>query len=251
MTCSEINELIHGYLDGELDLSRSLEIEHHLKGCLACSRAFIEQKSLRSAIARSALYHEAPNDLRRHLRKALRQEARSESPFWMRWGWRFVWAPLGVVALALLLAVPYVRLPSADSRLSAEIVSAHIRSLMPGHLTDIPSSDRHTVKPWFNGRLDFSPPVKDLAGQGFPLIGGRLDYVAGRPVAALVYQRRQHLINLFIWPDGSAFAPKGKSLSHQGYNLSSWSRDGITFCAVSDVSPADLDEFVQMLRAAG
>jgi mycothiol system anti-sigma-R factor len=251
MVCSEINELIHGYLDSELNLSRSLEIEKHLNGCPACSRAYAEQKSLRSAIARSSLYREAPNGLRRRIRKALRTTAGSESQFHIPRGWILLWAPLGAIAVALFLVLPIVIHPFAESRLPEEIVSAHIRSLMPGHLTDVPSSDQHTVKPWFNGRLDFSPPVKDLATEGFPLIGGRLDYVADRPVAALVYQRRKHLINLFIWPASGMGSADGKIASRQGYNLISWSQDGMSFCAVSDVSPADLGEFVRTLRAAG
>jgi anti-sigma factor RsiW len=122
---------------------------------------------------------------------------------------------------------------------------------MPGHLLDIPSSDQHTVKPWFNGRLDFSPPVKDLANRGIPLIGARLDYVSGRPVAAVVYQRRQHVINLFIWPAGGAGSPTGKTLSRQGYHMISWSQDGMSYCAVSDIGVADLDEFVLLLHAPG
>ncbi len=251
MVCSDITELIHGYLDGELDLSRSLEIEHHLKDCPACSRAYAELKSLRSAIARSALYREAPAELRRNVRSALRRAARSESPSRRHWGWRALWAPLGVTAVALLVVLMVMTRPPAEDRLSEEIVSAHIRSLMPGHLIDIPTSDQHTVKPWFNGRLDFSPPVKDLANRGFPLIGGRLDYVSGRPVAAVVYQRRKHVINLFIWPSDSAETPTAKTLSRQGYHVILWSQGGMTYCAVSDVNQADLDEFVRTARAPG
>ncbi len=251
MVCSDFSELIHGYLDGELDLSRSLEIEHHMKGCPTCSRAYAEQKSLRSAIARRPLYREAPSELRRRVRTELRRAARSESPSRLRWGWRVLWAPLGVTALALLVVLAIMTRPSAESPLTDEIVSAHIRSMMPGHLIDIPSSDQHTVKPWFNGRLDFSPPVQDLADRGFPLIGGRLDYVSGRPVAAVVYQRRKHVINLFIWPAGGAGSPTEETLARQGYHVVSWSQGGMTYCAVSDVSPADLDEFVRLLRAPG
>jgi len=248
MICSDMSESIHAYLDGELDLSRSLEIEHHLKDCPACSRVYAEQKSLRSAIARSSLYHEAPDRLRRDVHTALRQAAGSESPSRRRWDWRVLWAPLGLTALALLVVLAIVTRPSAESRLSEEIVSAHIRSLMPGHLMDIPSSDQHTVKPWFNGRLDFSPPVKDLASAGFPLVGARLDYVSGRTVAAVVYQRRKHVINLFIWPARNRGGPTDKTLSRDGYHLMFWSQDGMSYCAVSDINLAELDQFVLLLR---
>ncbi len=244
MRCSDVNDLIHAYLDRELDLSGSLEIERHMKECPACTRNYAGHKSMRSAIARTSLYHHAPDDLHRRIRTVLHREAGSDSWRPKRRGWILLWAPLGAVALALLAIIPIATHLSQQSRLSDEIVSAHVRSLMPGHLTDVASSDQHTVKPWFNGRLDFSPPVKDLAAQGFPLAGGRLDYVAGRPVAALVYERRRHLINVFIWPEG----PKGEKGSRGGYNMVWWNRDSMTFCAVSDINPAELDEFVRELR---
>ena len=231
-------------------MSRSLDIEQHLKNCPGCSRAFAEQKSLRSAIARSSLYHEAPNSLRRHIRTELRRAAGPEvssRPRW--WSWRILWAPLGVMALAFLVVLGILMRPSAESRLPEEIVSAHIRSLMPGHLIDIPSSDQHTVKPWFNGKLDFSPPVRDLADRGFPLIGGRLDYVSDRPVAAVVYQRRKHVINLFIWPTRNSGAQNATASSRQGYHTILWRQGGMTYCAVSDVNEADLADFARILRA--
>ena len=249
MVCSDTRELIHAYLDGELDLARSLEIEQHLEACPACAKAYSEQKSLHLAIARSSLYYEAPNELRRNVRKALGRADGSESPRRNRWGWQTLWAPLGVMALALVIVLAIVTRPSAENQLAEQIVSAHIRSLMPGHLIDIPSSDKHTVKPWFNGKLDFSPTVKDLADRGFPLIGGRLDYVAGRPVAAVVYQRRKHVINLFIWPGDSA-GSDGKVISRQGYHALLWSRNGMTYTAISDVIQADLEQFVGLVRGS-
>jgi anti-sigma factor RsiW len=139
--------------------------------------------------------------------------------------------------------------PAANDKdlLASEIVSAHVRSLMLDHVTDVVSTDQHTVKPWFEGKLDFSPPVIDLAPQGFTLMGGRLDYVGGRPVAALVYERRQHIINVFIYPTGDTKNADGIS-GRQGFNMVHWTKNGMTFWAVSDLNAAELQDFTQLLR---
>jgi len=147
-----------------------------------------------------------------------------------------------------LALVPFLRGPSTDDLLAREVVSSHVRSLMASHLADVPSSDQHTVKPWFAGKVNFSPPVEDLAKQGFPLIGGRLDYVDNRPVAALIYQRQKHFINLFIWPAGSDSDVGTKTVSRQGYNLFHWTRSGMTYWAASDLNNAELQEFVQLVQ---
>ena len=220
--------MLHGYLDGELELAATLEMERHLQSCQSCARAYDNQRILRSAIRSSAQYYKAPARLRRRVRPAA----------WI--------APMGIAAaIAVMLAGTWfaLRPPPGRELIAQEVVSGHIRSLMANHLTDVPSSDRHTVKPWFLGKLDFSPEVKDLAGQGFPLIGGRLDYLNERPAAALVYRRGGHVINLFV----SAAAGPGHTAARgevvQGFNTQRWSDQGLRFIAISDINADELREF--------
>src|SRR6185436_4502707 len=159
-----------------------------------------------------------------------------ESPAgWFSGSWLKIAAPLATAALVVLMLAPYFVGPSSDQLLTREVVASHIRSLMVNHLADVPSTDEHTVKPWFNGKLDFSPPVDDLAKQGFPLIGGRLDYLDNRPVAALVYQRDKHVINVFIWPSNKTRQTGESIKAQQGYNVIRWSRSGMNFWVVSDL----------------
>ena len=155
---------------------------------------------------------------------------------------------MAAAAVMVLALVPFLRGPSTDELLTREVVSSHVRSLMATHLADVASSDHHTVKPWFAGKLDFSPPVEDLAKQGYPLVGGRLDYLKNRPVAALVYQRQKHFINLFIWPADSAPDVRANTVSLQGYNLAYWAKSGMTYWAVSDLNSSELQEFVQLVQ---
>lgn len=268
MSCQEAQGLIHGYLDGELDLVRSIEIERHLNDCEVCSLAYQRQQSLRSAVRGGSLYFKAPASLERRLhailsdahRVAAKPQATAAPSRRLRHAW---WSPswnwVGAAAAMVLAAVIVSTLASRASRpsqqdlLAQEVVSSHIRSLMPNHLTDVTSSDQHNVKPWFNGKLDFSPPVVNLAPEGFPLVGGRLDYLAGRPVAALVYQRRKHLINVFTWPGSSSGNDSGapmKAAPRYGYNVLQWTKSGMTYWAASDLNPTELGEFVQLLRSA-
>jgi anti-sigma factor RsiW len=253
LSCQITQEFIHAYVDGELDLARSLEIEQHLRECQACASAYHNQTALRSALRDRSLYHSAPAGLEKRVRSSLRREARSEVG--RRWfGWR--WLPVGAMALILVLglaiwrAVPGLR-TSGDEFLAQEMVSNHVRSLqLESHRTDVISSDQHTVKPWFDGKLDFAPPVKDLSSQGFPLIGGRLEYLNNRAVAALIYQRQKHYINLYIWPAEQSNATSEVGTKRQGYNLLHWTNSGMTYWAISDLNGVELHEFARLVQEA-
>jgi anti-sigma factor RsiW len=154
--------------------------------------------------------------------------------------------PVAAGALVLVAALTFV--PTVDKRLTGEVVSSHVRSMMANHLTDVASSDQHTVKPWFDGKVDFAPPVTNLTAFGFPLVGGRLDYLQSRPVAAAVYQRNKHIINLFVWPASRNRNTTKKLGVEKGYNVISWEGPGMNFCAVSDLNPVELREFTDLLK---
>ena len=254
MSCQETQDLIHGYVDGELDLVRSLEIERHIEGCASCSRAYQVQRDLKSALQASPLRFNAPQDLRRRVRESLRK-AEGPAPVHGAFHWPSAWRWAAAVASLALVAVAgwnlgrIARPPSRDELVAQEVIDSHVRSLMANHLADVPSSDQHTVKPWFSGKLDFSPPVQDLAKDGFPLVGGRLDYLENRPVAALVYQRRKHFINLFIWP--STRGSGQVTPARQGYNLLHWMQSGMAFWAVSDLNGSELAEFATLIQKSG
>jgi len=253
LSCQTAQEFIHAYVDGELDLARSLEIEQHLEQCEVCAVAYRSQTVLRSALKDSSLYHSAPAGLEKRIRSSLRREAKSEAGRRV-FGWR--WLPVGAMALILLLALviwraaPGIR-PAGDDLLAQEMVSNHVRSLqLESHRTDVISSDQHTVKPWFDGKLDFAPPVKDFSGQGFPLLGGRLEYLNNRAVAALIYQRQKHFINLYIWPTEQSSATSEVATKRQGYNLLHWTNSGMTYWAISDLNGVELHEFARLVQEA-
>jgi len=246
MNCQQAKPLIEPYADGELDAAAILELEEHIHDCPVCALARRNVQGLKKALKQDALFFTAPKELRRRVKAELHSQFLIKNRWSFR-NWNWVTAATTSVAtacLALLLTVTLTR-PSAQQRLTQEIVSSHIRSLMASHVLDVVSTDQHTVKPWFNGKLDFSPPVKDLAAQEFPLIGGRLDYLDGRSVAALVFQRKKHLINLFIWPAKETSSKPASFAPIQGYNLIHWSEVDMTFWAVSDLNSRELMEFVQ------
>jgi mycothiol system anti-sigma-R factor len=254
LICQTAQESVHAYVDGELDLARSLEIEQHMQECKICASAYGNQTALRSAFKDSSLYYSAPEKLEKRIRSSLRREAKLEGGR-RAFGWR--WVPVGVAlafvvltALILWLAASGLR-PSGNDLLAQEIVANHVRSLqLESHRTDVISSDQHTVKPWFNGKLDFAPPVKDFSSQGFPLIGGRLEYLNNRAVAALIYQRQQHYINLYIWPAGQSNATTEVVGERQGYNLLHWTNSGMNYWAISDLNPVELREFARLSQEA-
>ena len=249
MNCQEVTPLAHAYADRELDVVRADELEKHLFGCPTCSRAHENIRALKTAVKSADLYFNAPAGLSRQIRKSIRvEEQRSERKAISWWRVLNLGMPIAGAALIAVLLVPALINRSDDAALAQEVTAAHVRALMVDHKTDIASSDRHTVKPWFQGKLDFTPPVIDPADRGFPLLGGRLDYLHGRPVAALVYLRHQHVINLFIWPADKETQSE-KFTARLGYNLVRWTQSGMTFWVASDLNQTELAEFVKLIQS--
>ena len=247
MSCTDPRALVDAYLDGELDLVDSLEMEAHLGECATCSRAYDGGHRLRSSLRGSGLRFRAPGDLRRRVQSDLRTEVKRAAPPRTAWRRLSVGAAAALAAALVLAIWPALGRRGSHDLLIDEIVSAHARSLMADHLTDVASSDKHTVKPWFDGKLDFSPPVVDLADHGFPLVGGRLDYLGSRSVAALVYGRQRHFINLFVWPSAEK-DPEEVSLGRQGFEIVNWRQAGMSYWAVSDLDAAELGEFAVLVQ---
>lgn len=241
--------LLHAYLDSELDLVRSLELEEHLKTCPDCAQEVWTQQTLRQGLRSANLYHRAPAGLESRIRASLPRENKVvEMPRRNLWNWMAVAAAILVALVLTWRMMPSFLGRAGTELLAQEVVASHIRSLQPGHLLDVESTDQHTVKPWFNGKIDFSPPVKDFAEDGFPLIGGRLDYVDHRPAAALVYQRHKHFINVYVWPETDAKESRARLESSEGYNIAFWEHGGMYFCAVSDLNTGELQQFAQLLQ---
>jgi anti-sigma factor RsiW len=219
-----------------------------MRGCTSCLADVENLHALSSAIENGSLRFKAPARLKRNVQRAIRDanpEARSSVLYW-RWASVLASAVL-IVALAWGVTRNWAK-SSAETLLVNDIVSSHVRSMMANHVTDVSSSDSHTVKPWFSGKLDYSPPTKDLTEQGFRLIGGRLDYLDNRPVAALVYQRSQHFINLFVWPSNGRDITQQEQLARQGYNLIHWTRSGMTYWLISELNLTELNECARLLK---
>jgi len=246
MTCEDARGLLTAYVDAELDVAHSLDVEKHLATCPVCARIVENQERLRSAIQSSDLFFEPPPALGARLETALRGSAKPAARPRMAWPWM---AAAAAILLALVFAgrLQVGRPAASETLIAQEILDSHLRSLMPGHLTDVESSDRHTVKPWFDGKIDFAPPVVDFASDGFPLAGGRMDSISGRTVAALVYRRNKHLINVFIWPSQTPdSAPAQATL--QGYNLLHWTQGGFAWWMSSDLNSEELGQLAAHLR---
>jgi anti-sigma factor RsiW len=253
MDCERVRSLIDAYTTNELDLAAALDVEDHLGKCAACAGELESFRALRRAVAGPSLRYAAPPELRRRISAELERLDRAQdpapaAPAPRRRAGRFALAAaVGALLLLPWIATYRIASRSAADQLAAETTSSHIRSLMSDHLLDVVSTDQHTVKPWFNGRLDFSPAVVDLTAEGYPLIGGRLDYVNNRTVAAIVYRRRKHVINLYTWPAPQADSRPSAS-EHNGYHVLTWNHNGMSCVAVSDLNPQELRHFADLLR---
>jgi anti-sigma factor (TIGR02949 family) len=243
--CRDVDARLDAYVDRELRPDESESLDEHLATCAACRQRLADRQSL-SRLVRRAPYYSAPAGLRQRIAQS---QSRAPAPWLSR---RLAAAAAMLLAASLAGSALVVRWASPAVQpgdlLAQAIVDSHVRALMGEHLFDVRSTDQHTVKPWFLGKLDFSPPVDDLARLGFPLTGGRLDYVAGRPAAALVYTRGQHAINVFIWPEPSAAGRASDTRAIRGFHLRHWLRGGMSFWAVSDLNDLELDQFVRGLQ---
>ncbi len=241
MPCEQSQNQLHGYLDGELDAVSSANFERHLETCADCKRVLADEQALRQSLQKANLYDRAPQSLHEKVRVSI--GAVRPAPTRFVWPWQWLSLAAAAVVLAILVWQLPLRFGNANdtSVLASAAVDAHLRALQPGHLVDVESTDQHTVKPWFDGRIDFAPPVRDFAPQGFPLLGGRLDVINGQTAAALVYGRRKHLINVFVLKANPGDRPAASGDVH-GYHWAAWEQDGLQLFAVSDVSADDLAE---------
>jgi anti-sigma factor RsiW len=253
--CKEVKSLIHPYVDGELDIAHTLEVDRHLSTCADCAQSVERTRAVLSAASAATLCYSAPPNLAARIQASL-----APQPLPVVSPRTFRWQPLALAASLLavsLFGVEWYRTTrhSASDQLIAELVDDHVRSLMANHLLDVASSDKHTVRPWFTGKIDFAPSVPDLKDHGIPLVGGRLDVLAGQPVAALVYQHGKHTVNVFVRPVTSSLttttaAAETRLTTSKGYNIASWNDSGFDYSAISDLNADELREFASLLRSA-
>lgn len=242
MNCHEAEPLLNPYLDGELDLVTAVRVEEHIEGCDGCGQEYRDLQQLRHRIAEADLEFAPKPAFARRIMAARRRAGTSFEPWWKRRG--ILTAIAASVLVLVLVPARLLRTAADDNR---EVVDNHLRSLMASHLVDVPSSDHHTVKPWFQGRLSFSPDVPDLSGEGFVLTGGRLEMVRRTPAASIIYKRRDHVINLFVAPSSDADSPP-RAQKTSGYNLVAWVKGGLSYWAVSDLNAGELMRFAQLAR---
>jgi anti-sigma factor RsiW len=240
--CGDQELLLGALVDGELDAANAALVEAHIARCEGCREELERVQAISNLAAMPGVRHSAPDALASRIAALPELSRPSAKGHWLP-GWL---APGAAGAIAASLAILTFAPMNAPSPVDAELISSHVRSLQPGHLTDVETTNQHIVKPWFNGRIDFSPPVPELADQGFPLAGGRLDSIDGKTVAAIVYLRRLHTVNLFVWPAKQAAS---RSFVKDGFAASEWSRNGLRYAAVSDISPSDLDQFQRLFVA--
>ncbi|MDB5757288.1 MAG: zinc-finger family protein [Burkholderia sp.] len=255
MDCVEFQSLIAAYVDEELPVQDMLRASSHLSGCPDCNEDYRQMLQLRDTVRTHASSHATPRHLAGRIRMDLKRARKAGSgtlrlPQLSQLPWRWISAGFasGCAAMFAIVLGLHAMPSSPNAALDEELVASHYRSLLVDHLTDVASSDQHTVKPWFTGKVDFSPPVPDLAAEGYALAGGRMDYLAHRPVVALAYRHRQHVINLFIWPDDGRNT--GKAGTMQGFQLVHWSQSGMNYWLVSDLNADELAQFRELLAQA-
>jgi len=247
MNCRDAEPLLHARLDNELDVAGAITVDRHLSECRACAAQYAALQNLKQEIAAAQPAYALPSKLERRLASRFTSQKTLLARSWSG-PWPSALALVGAAAClaALIIFSPVIWTPNGTNAVATEILDNHLRALQPGHLIDVESSDQHTVKPWFQGKTDFSPPVPDLTNDGFVLVGGRLEVIHQQPTAAIVYKRRQHVISLYVSPSlGGEATPALQDLG--GYHLLHWSQDRMSYWAVSDVASADLRDFANLI----
>lgn len=253
MTCAQCQELLDAYVDGELPPADEAAVREHIASCAECAREHAALAATSRRIGETLVKYQAPDVLKARIRAALAQpdplalDAPNSKPLTTR---RLAFGGLGIAIASSILTFAVLRGVTPSGSVTDEIISSHIRALMPGHLTDVASTNQHNVKPWFNGRVDLSPPVPNLDSIGFPLIGGRLDYVQGRATPVIVYGRRQHLIDVYAWPAANERGTAASASARNGYNVVAWRANGMSLEAVSDLNRPELEQFVKAFNAS-
>jgi mycothiol system anti-sigma-R factor len=247
MNCDEARQWLNAYVDGELDLSRHLEVAAHVESCASCKKEAEQLTNFKSFVRSNMPVYQAPSELRSKIRATLRKESKTRFEWFFAYGRQVAYAA-ALIAIGCALSWTWFAVaPRKDNQLVFDAISNHARSLMLAHLVDCASADEHTVRPWFSGKLDYSPPVPDLAQAGYALKGARIDMLDGRPVAAIVYEHGKHVINLFVWPAGDRKIDIDVQ-TQRGYQFCAWNVSGFNFFCVSDGSAADLEAFEDAVR---